>query len=132
MITRNKKGFFFTLDSILSLVILIMLLIFSYNFINSNVSKADFSTALFLAKDVSLVLVESEILYDDLNSSNYYRTSKYLNASIPSQFGGYVRITKNSGASFNISGPSCKLQKSFHYKQPIYANQNFIYEVIIC
>lgn len=132
MIFNNKKGIFFTLDAVLALVILMVLIIFPSYFLTSNTSMLDSSSALLLSSDVGNVLIESSILENDLLAGNYTNTSLYLNQSVPSQFGSYIKVTPESSSSFNIVGNDCKLKTTYRYKATLSASGNYDFEVILC
>lgn len=132
MIFNNKKGIFFALDAILGLVILIIFLISASGFLSSNSSFIDDTSAVVLAKDIALVLIESGILESDLSVSDYTNTSLYLNNSIPIQFGSFVKITPESSSSFLIEGNPCTLESEFSYRFPFSSSSNYLVEVTIC
>jgi len=128
---KSKKGFIFTIDAMLGLVILIILISFPILFMNNLKYQTNYSP-LTISDDVLKVLIEDDTILDAIKNDDFDDVGTYLNKSIPEQYGSYLLVKNSTGIVKNVSGLSCKTDKKFISRTATYYDKTYFIEVILC
>ncbi len=125
---KFKKGFFFTLDAIFALLILLSLFGFGFYYLeNKNNDFDDYAQIVFF-QDVLDVVIETNILDNLILTTDSTQLSLFLNKVIPRQFCSTIKIysTAPNVLLYSISKNDCStstssiLRRMFYFEDEIY------------